>query len=373
MANKHTTLVSLFDDIADAIRELLGTSSNIVADTFPDKLREIMPCKLKDKYNIAIPNVSTATINQVFTPKCFYHIGSYWFIGGENSSHDGYVAFSTDRVNWTIQLIGPGAERKMPVNALAYYPASDTLYVFGNSNSYKSRCIIYSSNFISNYVPSNYNYFTSSGDNNIMSAVQSDHYAWAVRGDNATWYMNLSTNVGGIYTHGSISHGYIKNCMYKTYPIAISSDGYYTYKTSISKTSVSSEFQIASGFTSAVCAQMGDYLVIAGTKSDGTYLYYSNGTPGSMTFTAGKILSAQVTPIGLAYANGLYVMAYMENNVLRFYATESLGNACGITNLMATAIKNNTGVALIANGNDMAVLTGAGGKPAIGYYTVLSE
>jgi len=176
MANKHTTLVSLFDDIADAIRELLGTSPNIVADNFPDKLREIMPCKINDKYGIAIPNVSTATINQVFTPKCFYHIGSYWFVGGENSSHDGYVAFSTDRVNWTIRLIGPGATRKFPVNALAYYPSSDTLYVFGDSNSYKSRYIIYFSNFISNYAPGSYNYISSSDVSNITSAVQSDHY-----------------------------------------------------------------------------------------------------------------------------------------------------------------------------------------------------
>lgn len=376
MANKHTTLASLFDDIADAIRELLGTSPNIVADNFPDKLREIMPCKINDKYGIAIPNVSTATINQVFTPKCFYHIGSYWFIGGENSSHDGYVAFSTDRVNWTIRLIGPGATRKFPVNALAYYPSSDTLYVFGDSNSYKSRYIIYFSNFISNYAPGIYNYMSSSDVSNITSAVQSDHYVWAVRGDNKTWFIDLSNNEGDIYSHSPISRGYRKTCMYKSYPIAISNDGYYTYKISISGSSVVGEFQIASGFNSAVCAQMGDYFVAAGTKSDGTYLYYSNGTPGSlggMAFTASKILSTQVTPIGLAYANGLYVMAYMENNVLRFYATESLGNSHGITNLVATAIKNNTGVALVANGNDMAVLTEGGGNPIVGYYTVANE
>lgn len=373
MANKHTTLVSLFDDIADATRELLGTSPNIVADNFPDKLREIMPCKINDKYSIAIPNVSTAKINQVFTPKCFYHIGSYWFIGGENSSHDGYVAFSTDRVNWTIRLIGPGAERKLPVNALAYYPASDTLCVFGDSNSYKSRYITYFQNFISNYAPSSYNYKSSSDVSNITSAVQSDHYVWAVRGDNKTWFIDLSNNAGDIYSHGSISHGYRKTCMYRSYPIAISNDGYYTYKSSISSSAVAGEFQIASGSNSAVCAQMGDYFVVAGTKSDGTYLYYSNGTPGSMTFMASKILSTQVTPIGLAYANGLYVMAYMENNALRFYATESLGNSHGITNLTATAIKNSTGVALVANGNDMAVLTAGGGNPIVGYYTVANE
>lgn len=41
MANTHTTLVSLFDDVAEAIREKDGTTADIVADTFPDRIRAI--------------------------------------------------------------------------------------------------------------------------------------------------------------------------------------------------------------------------------------------------------------------------------------------------------------------------------------------
>lgn len=41
MANKHTTLASLFSDTANAIREVTGTSDSIVADTFPDFIRSI--------------------------------------------------------------------------------------------------------------------------------------------------------------------------------------------------------------------------------------------------------------------------------------------------------------------------------------------
>lgn len=41
MANTHTTLVSLFDDVADAIREKDGTTAGIVADTFPERIRGI--------------------------------------------------------------------------------------------------------------------------------------------------------------------------------------------------------------------------------------------------------------------------------------------------------------------------------------------
>lgn len=41
MPNTHTTLASLFNDIADAIRSKDGTSAEIVADTFPDRISAI--------------------------------------------------------------------------------------------------------------------------------------------------------------------------------------------------------------------------------------------------------------------------------------------------------------------------------------------
>lgn len=37
----HTNLKSLFSDIADAIREKSGAAGTIVADVFPDKIRQI--------------------------------------------------------------------------------------------------------------------------------------------------------------------------------------------------------------------------------------------------------------------------------------------------------------------------------------------
>lgn len=41
MANKHETLISLFTDIADAIREKTGDTENIIADNFPDEILNI--------------------------------------------------------------------------------------------------------------------------------------------------------------------------------------------------------------------------------------------------------------------------------------------------------------------------------------------
>lgn len=41
MANTHSTLSALFTDIAGAIREVDGSTGKIVADTFPDKIRNL--------------------------------------------------------------------------------------------------------------------------------------------------------------------------------------------------------------------------------------------------------------------------------------------------------------------------------------------
>ena len=40
MTNKHASLDALFTDIADAIREKTGDTATIVADDFPDAIRE---------------------------------------------------------------------------------------------------------------------------------------------------------------------------------------------------------------------------------------------------------------------------------------------------------------------------------------------
>ena len=40
MAKTYSTLAALFTDIADAIREKTGDTASIVADDFPDLIRE---------------------------------------------------------------------------------------------------------------------------------------------------------------------------------------------------------------------------------------------------------------------------------------------------------------------------------------------
>lgn len=63
MANKHETLTSLFDDIADQIRLKDGTSADIVADTFPDRIAALAGDPSGD---------ATATAGEILKDKTAY-------------------------------------------------------------------------------------------------------------------------------------------------------------------------------------------------------------------------------------------------------------------------------------------------------------
>ena len=54
MPNTHSTLTSLFSDIADAIRVKKGTSADIVADNFPDEIASITGGGAGGDYNIEV-------------------------------------------------------------------------------------------------------------------------------------------------------------------------------------------------------------------------------------------------------------------------------------------------------------------------------
>lgn len=84
MANTHTSLSSLFTDIADAIREKTGDTGTIVADDFPDVIREML---------------------QVAPPKpylTFRSPNSFTLAVGDATKHwDGTLEYSTDTATWS--------------------------------------------------------------------------------------------------------------------------------------------------------------------------------------------------------------------------------------------------------------------------------
>ena len=67
MANTHPTLVNLFEDIANAIRERANSNSQIIADTFPTAIRNIPRTIIQNS-----KTVTPSTSQQTITPDSGY-------------------------------------------------------------------------------------------------------------------------------------------------------------------------------------------------------------------------------------------------------------------------------------------------------------
>lgn len=99
MANQHQTLESLFDDIADAIRDKTGDSNLIVADTFPTAILNIPLGILEYEYYTTGVGSDASRIASSFrkshtTPPVFL----VWF-RNDNSSD------TTTNTNWVMYYV----------------------------------------------------------------------------------------------------------------------------------------------------------------------------------------------------------------------------------------------------------------------------
>ena len=84
MAETYSTLTALFMDIADAIREKTGDASVIVADDFPDVIRESLQA-VQPKPYLTFSSPSSFTLAVKDTTK-------HW---------DGTLEYSTDASTWS--------------------------------------------------------------------------------------------------------------------------------------------------------------------------------------------------------------------------------------------------------------------------------
>ena len=121
MANKHASLDALFADIADAIREKTGDTATIVADDFPDVIRERLQATPPPAYlTFSSPNSFTLAVND--TTK-------HW---------DGTLEYSTDASTWstwdgttTLSSATSGSKNVL------YLRGTGNTKITGNSSNYK--------------------------------------------------------------------------------------------------------------------------------------------------------------------------------------------------------------------------------------------
>ena len=84
MAETYSTLTALFTDIADAIREKTGDTASIIADDFPDAIRERLQVIPPPCITFSSPNSFTLAVND------------------GNKHWNGTLEYSTDKKTWTI-------------------------------------------------------------------------------------------------------------------------------------------------------------------------------------------------------------------------------------------------------------------------------
>lgn len=123
MANTHTTLTSLFTDIADAIREKKGTTGAIVADNFPSEIAGIstesevslttaqVNTYVSDKVkSCSIPSgVSTADVKYIVVTITANPDNSNWYSAVFSGSGGTAIkidnnSFSSSSVNFTLTV-----------------------------------------------------------------------------------------------------------------------------------------------------------------------------------------------------------------------------------------------------------------------------
>ena len=120
MAETYSSLVALFTDIADAIREKTGDTDSILADEFPDMIRERLQIPSHPYLTFSSPSSFTLKVND--TTK-------HW---------DGTLEYSTDASTWstwdgTTTLSSATSDNK----DILYLRGTGNTVITGASKNYK--------------------------------------------------------------------------------------------------------------------------------------------------------------------------------------------------------------------------------------------
>ena len=120
MAETYSSLVALFTDIADAIREKTGDTDSILADEFPDMIRERLQMPSHPYLTFNSPSSFTLKVND--TTK-------HW---------DGTLEYSTDTSTWstwdgatTLSSVANGSDNVL------YLRGTGNTVITGNNSSYR--------------------------------------------------------------------------------------------------------------------------------------------------------------------------------------------------------------------------------------------
>ena len=341
-------------------------------------MKDILAENWNSKCNIIVSGGGAVTGTSGITIKAIMYYNGYWLAAGNDSSGLVYKMYGTSQNMTTIKI----TSYPYDVTGIActgdyvWISLIDNYFYNGSSTNCNTiiRCPIDTFKSTSKTVTL---FYKTDGNYKYYDIVASDTCFWAVGEFNGSSVsccncVNGASSGQTVYTmkHGSLKKPIINCCIYNNKPFGITSDGYYTYKSSITDQYITGGNLITSGFTSKICETLGNYICVAGTKNDGTYIYYSNGTVGSLYWNHIKISDVILNPISLAYVNGLYIMIYSDSSNKTYYWISSVLGKSGICDIPS---KNTSFIAKdsCVNGNTLLTV-GSNGSAAYSYLFTVS-
>lgn len=324
-----------------------------------------------NKFPAVFEGFAVKTTTTYYVPKVFTYYNGYYWMAGVTSAGLPYISYSTNLTSWSTKKISSTA---FPVNAFGLDVANGHAWLFGNDIGAGKKGVLGVDNLFDTIK-------TVAWDNSpgvgvsFTDAVSYNDVCWALTGT-ATAAIGWTDASEKVLKLRGITHGSLTNmkycCMYNATPVGLQTDGQYGWRQSISPDaySLAGSGRVATDLNCLDIEQMGDYLCVLGSKSDGLYLYYATGAIGALNWKSNKISETTGSSIGMAFANGLYIVAYKDaSGVTKLWASETI-DGVGDTLALASNMDGYTLVDLSTNGTTAASAAYTSAKNGVAYYAV---
>ena len=332
MSNVHTTLSTLFSDIANAIREVKGeTGTTYVADGFPDVIRglnkPVAAQWLAKMDKVLTPTLTTAT--GAITVKAVTYYDGYILGVGNDSSGDCWKFYGTPTGSITVTRIG--TNRNYPVNGIA--TDGTNVWVTVTAGGYSNRVLLRQPLADFKSTSTNIYYAASTGfcpneifaldaSNGKLVAVgaRTDEYSgammWLITGTSYT-SEGMATNVKTPLVSGC--------ALSTTKALAVTGNGLVVIEDfSTSTYSYADRSVLLNG--AQLVRILNGYAVFATSGENGTFLHYSSNftTSATTALHSLKVTDEEMTVVGLDYVGGVYTLIGNVGNAVKVWQSADL-------------------------------------------------
>lgn len=331
MSNVHTTLSSLFSNVASAIREVRGeTGTTYVADNFPNAIRglskPVAAQWLSNMDKVLSPTLTTAT--GAITVKAVTYYDGYILGVGNDSSGDCWKFYGTPTGSITVTRIG--TNRNYPVNGIA--TDGTNVWIAVNAGGYSNRILLRQTVADFKSTSTSINYADSTGfcPNEIFPIDASNGKLVAVgaRTDAYTGGMMWLITGTSYASHGfatNIATPFVSGCAFSTTKaLAVTGNGLVVlHDFDTSSYSYADRSALLNG--AKIVRKLNDYAVFVTSGENGTFIHYSsNFNTANAALRSLKVTDEEMTVVGLDYIGGVYTLIGNVDGLVKVWQSADL-------------------------------------------------